>query len=408
VRVRQQRFTEAPARKGAKASGARGGRWPIPWVIRVGSGSRGRSRVERRLLTRVREEVKLSGPAPRFIYGNGNESGFFRPLHGAAELRAIFESIGALLPVERMGLVDHQWALARTGRAPIESVLDLAETLAGETDADVLAALCKPLRFIGRVLVPAAGPRCRERYREWLVGRFGPAFEELGWDAPRDEPDAVRLRRATLLTIVGGIAEDESTLRTAAERCARYLSNPRSLDANLSDGVVSLAARAGDAKLHDRFRAASASAATPQEKRRFLLALADFRTPTLVDRTLRMTLTDAVPTQDVIFVLARLLMNPEANERCWSFIQKRWPKLRRKVPSLLASRLIDATPALLTSAHRREVARFFRANPVPSGERALRQALERFDSTARFRRAAGRPLDRWLQDPAREVKESVE
>jgi hypothetical protein len=120
-----------------------------------------------------------------------------------------------------------------------------------------------------------------------------------------------------------------------------------------------------------------------------------------VDRTLRMTLSDEVPTQDVIFVLARLLMNSEANERSWTFIQKHWPRLRRKVPSLLASRLIDATPALLSTAHRREVARFFRANPVPSGERSLRQALERFDSIARFRRSAARPLARWLRDPAR-------
>jgi puromycin-sensitive aminopeptidase len=407
LRVRQQRFTEAPARKRAKASGAaspaKAGRWPIPWVVRVGSGARGRTRLERRLLSRVREEVKLSGPAPRFVYGNGDESGFFRPLHGATEFRAILKSIAALPTVERMGLVDHQWALARAGRAPIESVLDLAETLAGEADADVLAALCKPLRFIGRALVPVAGPDSRERYRDWLVGRFGPAFAELGWDSPRGEPDALRLRRATLLTIVGGIAGDEATLHTATERCARYLSHPRSLDANLSDGVVSLAARVGDPALHERFCAASASAATPQEERRFLLALADFRLPALVDRTLRMTLSDAVPTQDVIFVLARLLMNPDANERCWSFVQKRWPRLRRKVPSLLASRLIDATPALLTPTHRREVARFFRANPVPSGERALRQALERFDSTARFRRSAARPLTRWLQDPAREA-----
>jgi puromycin-sensitive aminopeptidase len=397
LRVRQQRFTEAPPRKGSKP----GTRWPIPWVVRVGT-ARGRSRIERRLLTRTREEVKLSGPAPRFIYGNGDESGFFRPLHGATELRAILDAIDALPPVERMGLIDHQWALARAGRAPIESVLDLAEALTEESDADVLAALCKPLRFIGRALAPAAGRGASEQYCEWLVRRFAPAFEALGWDAPRGEPDDVRLRRATLLTIVGGIAGDASTIRSAADRCARYLASPRSLDANLADGVVALAARFGDAALHDHFRAAGASAATPQEERRFLLALADFRKPALVDRTLRMTLSNDVPTQDVIFVLARLLMNPAASERSWAFIQKRWPQLRRKVPSLLASRLIDATPALLTVAHRREVARFFRANPVPGGERSLRQALERFDSVARFRRLAARPLARWLQDPARE------
>jgi len=400
LHVRQERFTEAPARRRPQAGASE--RWPIPWVLRVGAGRRGRTRLERRLLIEANERVTLAGPEPRFVYGNGEESGFFRPLHGPQELRAILDSLDALPPVERMGLVDHQWALTRSGRAPVESVLDLADSLAGETDADVLAALCKPLRYLARVVVPAAAPEARDRYRAWLVARFGPAFDQLGWDPKPGEPDRVRLRRATLLTIVGGIAEDAPTQRVAAERCRRYLSKARSLDANLADGVVSLAARGGDAGLHDRFRAAGASASTPQEERRFLLALADFRAPALVDRTLRMTLGDAVPTQDVIFVLARLLANPAANERAWSFIQKRWPRLRRKLPSLLASRLIDATPALVTPAHRREVARFFRENPVPSGERALRQALERFDSAARFRRSAAKPLARWLRD--REIR----
>jgi hypothetical protein len=42
------------------------------------------------------------------------------------------------------------------------------------------------------------------------------------------------------------------------------------------------------------------------------------------------------------------------------------------------------------------VARFFAANPLPSGERALRQSLERFDWYRRFRRPAALELARWL------------
>jgi hypothetical protein len=42
------------------------------------------------------------------------------------------------------------------------------------------------------------------------------------------------------------------------------------------------------------------------------------------------------------------------------------------------------------------VAAFFRENPIPSGERALRQALERFDGYRGFRRAAAAGLARGL------------
>jgi hypothetical protein len=62
------------------------------------------------------------------------------------------------------------------------------------------------------------------------------------------------------------------------------------------------------------------------------------------------------------------------------------------MPALLASRLVESTWRLLTPAHRREVARFFAENPVPSGERALRQTLERFAWYRGFRREAARGL----------------
>jgi hypothetical protein len=160
---------------------------------------------------------------------------------------------------------------------------------------------------------------------------------------------------------------------------------------------VGAAARAGDAKLHRRFEGAMRGADTPQEQRRFLLALADFRESAQIDRTLALSLTDAVATQDVIFLLVRLLGNPAARERTWRFMKRRWPRLRRRMPSLLAGRLIEATPALLTPAYRRDVASFFAKHPVPSGARALRQALERFDAYRTLRRPAAGALERFLR-----------
>jgi hypothetical protein len=47
------------------------------------------------------------------------------------------------------------------------------------------------------------------------------------------------------------------------------------------------------------------------------------------------------------------------------------------------------------------VARFFREHPGPSGERALRQSLERFDWYRGFRRDAARELTAWLESQLR-------
>ncbi|GAG49972.1 unnamed protein product, partial [marine sediment metagenome] len=89
--------------------------------------------------TRTRDSIDLGPRAPRFVYGNAHEGGFFRPAHGAPELEALMGSLSSLPAVERMGLVDHQWALVRAGRAPIGGFLELAAALRDEPDPDVLS-----------------------------------------------------------------------------------------------------------------------------------------------------------------------------------------------------------------------------------------------------------------------------
>jgi aminopeptidase N len=391
LQLRQERFYQQPPKQPAS------GKWAVPWVGRVGRGRSGGGQLVRHMLTRKRDSIALGKRPPRFVYGNANEGGFFRPAHGTRELSALGNALPSLAAVERMGLVDHQWALVCAGREPIGALLDLAADLADEHDPDVLAAVRQPLAFIAHTLIPDAASAEEEHFREWLQETFEPAFSALGWAPARNEPDDVRVRRAVLLAIVGGAAASDAVVRKATELCDAYLKNRRSLDANLTDGVVALAARRGGKGRYRRYLAAARTSDTPQETRRFLLATADFRDPDRIDETLAMSLTDRVPTQDVIFLLGRLMANPAARERTWSFIKRRWPKLRKRMPSLFASRLIEATPSLLTPAHRKDVARFFRENPVPSGDRALRQALERFDWYRGFRRGAAADLRDWLE-----------
>ena len=172
--------------------------------------------------------------------------------------------------------------------------------------------------------------------------------------------------------------------------------DPSALEPNLADGVVNLAARRGDAKLFDRFQHASQHADTPQLRRRMLLGLGGFSERALVDRVLRLSLSDEVGTQDVAILLTRLLSNPAAREPAWEFMKKRWKTLLKRLPPMLVTRPIDATPNLGSRAWRRDVAAFFRANPVPTGARAVRQALERFDFDLTMVERAAPQLRRWL------------
>jgi puromycin-sensitive aminopeptidase len=399
VELRQERFFELPPRSSRVRTAAARVRWPVPWVGRVGSsaasGHGGKTYEARHLLSKRSEWIEAPAAAG-FVYGNAEEGGFFRPLHEPAELADLIESLGALSPAERMGLVDHQWALVRAGRAGVASVLDLVGALTRERDPDVLAAVERPLSTLASRLAPDVSPECEARLRSWVADRYRAQFDALGFEPRRGERDDQRLRRAALLSIVGRIGRDEDVTRQAVARCQRYLRARSSLEPNLADSVVSIAAGAGDEGLHRSFERAMSGARTPQEQRRFLLGLCDFADPPLIDRTLGLVLSDAVPTQDVAFVLVRLFANRAARGPTWEFVRARWPRLRDRMGSLLAARVIAATPALGTRRHRSEVARFFKANPVPSGARTLRQALERFDAYEALRSAQGPALDAYL------------
>jgi puromycin-sensitive aminopeptidase len=389
LRVRQERFFSDPTVPSLR----RRATWPLPLVVKRPSD--GSSSVDRFLVDGASREVQLSAESsPEWIYGNAAAGGFYRVLHEKRDHAVLVRALGEVLSaVERLALVGDQWALVRAGRASIESFLDVIDALGDETDYDVLEGIGGALGLIDDQLVEGESQR---RFRAWIARCFGPQLDALGWEAKPGEEDAHRLRRAAVLRLVGSIAEAPPVAAEARRRLDGYLVDRSSLEPNLADTVVSLAARHGEADLYERYRQVTASVATPQERRRFLLNLASFRRDDLVARTLAATLTDEIPTQDVAFVYLRLFANPLGRDSSWRFLTRHWTAIRRRVPPLMISRLVDGTPALRDPRYAREVARFFRAHPVAEAARSLKQALEIFRLNAELRRRAAPGLERWL------------
>ena len=389
--VHQERFFADPRVPAAR----RRGKWPVPLVVKWRGG--GGAATGRFLVDKTRDRLDLpTSAAPAWYFGNADAGGFYRVAHDPADRAALLADLSTgLTPVERLALAGDQWALVRSGRAPIESFLEVADALGEETDYDVLDGIAGPLDLIDEQ-VAEPGSAVQAGFRAWIARRFGPQLERLQWAAAPGEDDPTRLRRAALVRLLGGVAEAPAVLAEARRRLDAYLADRSALEPNLADPVVALAARVGDEALYDRYRAAVAAAATPQERRRFLLGLGSFRTRAARERTLAAVLTPEIPTQDVAFLLMRLLANPAARGETWKFMTRKWAALRRRVPPLMISRLVEVTPALRDPGYARDVGRFFRTHPVPEARRAVKQALEVFRLNAELRRRTAPGLARWL------------
>jgi puromycin-sensitive aminopeptidase len=394
LEVRQERFYSSPL----SAPDAEPP-WPVPLVVRVHP-SRGRPRILRELFRAARGHLELGGDV-QLVYANADEGGFYRVLHDRASFGRILEERRRLAPVERVGLVGHQWAALRAGRSELEDFLAAVEAYRDEKEPEALEALAGPLALLSDPVAWMAGDEVEARFRAWLAALFRPALGRLDPRPRSGEKDRPRLRRAALLRIVGGIGEDREVQAIAEDAARRYLRSRRAVDPNLATSIVEIGARDGDERLYRDYLQAMKKASTPQDRVRFALALGAFRAPDLVQRTLELSLGDEIPTQDVASLLGRLLGARHSREAAWEFVRKRWKDLSPRVPPGLASRLILTLPALHTRAHRREVQAFFRAHPIPTARRALKQALERFDLDQELRARVAPALRRWLAAPSR-------
>jgi len=365
--LRQERFyADAGAGQHAEPQA-----WPVPMVITFG-GPAG-VREERVLLTDARAEVTL--PQAEWCFPNGGAAGFYRFAMDDAAFEALLAAVpGALGAHERLSLVDNQWALLRAGKVSVDQFFRLLDGYRGESDRAVFAALADHLAWLNLHVVAEA---VRAPFERYVDAYYQPAFAELGWDPRPDEPADDRMKRAAVLGALGLIARATEVRTTARHRLERYFDDRASLDPNLASVIAGIAARDGDTELYERYleRKRSASA-DPEEEQRFLLALAAFEPPALIQRTLELALTNEVRAQDRPFLLAGLLGRRASRLPAWAFVRDRWNELVALMDPMLVQNLIRALAQLTAEPTASEVRAFLQPRATDETRETIAQVTE--------------------------------
>jgi puromycin-sensitive aminopeptidase len=405
LELAQQRFLARPpgrrpqARPRAKGAPRREPRWKIPWIGRTGGRAGGGSRSLRHLLTKRREPLDDRETRASWLYGNADESGFFRVEHTEEMQRDLRANLARLAPIERIGLVGHQWALVRAGRAPIASVLDLLAALGSEGEPDVLVAVEHVLTRLFQRLAPSRGATTEARLRRWIELHFGGQVDGLGLAAKAGEEESVARRRATLFAIVGGLAGAARVVDRCRHDARTHLIAERPLPSELADVVLCVAARQGDEALHDALCEATRRADTPQTRQRSLFALAEFVEPGLIRRSLAAADDEGLaPRPDRASLLMIMLARRASAEPTWRHVQRCWRRLEKGLPPILLARLAATTSAALPPSAAKEIRTFFTRHPLAAGSRVLRQVAEELAIARRFEQTAGPALEVYLSD----------
>jgi puromycin-sensitive aminopeptidase len=370
-------------------------RWPVPLVIKYGTDDG--IREHRSILSSERGTIRL--PGARWFFPNGGGRGFYRFRFASAfEGDRLDAGISHLAAEERLALVDDLWAIARHGKATLAMFLARLETLRGEQDRAVLAAIGDSLSWLSNYAVRDATERPFARLVDEL---YRPILDAAGW-TPRESDDTdLREKRTRAIGMLGSHARAQDVRDEAQRRVRDHLEGRERLHPDVAGVVIAVAATIGDKTLWDRYvaRMQQAQASDTQEEARFRQALIYFEDPELAHRTAEAIFSPIIRVQDRGLMLIPMMQSRRTRLAAWEAVKTHWDRdiAATDLAPLLKQGYVTAVSQLTQRGVVDEAAAFLEHKRTPDIQETVAQSLERL----RINTAAAERLADELEDALR-------
>ena len=341
-----------------------------------------------------RREQTLTVPAAKVFFPNAKAMGYYRYSVADATGREMLRGVETgLSPAERIDLFGNLWANVHADNASVGTYLNLVERVENDTHARVVGTALGPLGTIEDRI--ASTPQEKAALRAWELKTFQPAYEKLGAPSATDTPNKRQLR-AELFGLLGH-AGDKQVIAQAGVIAEKYLADPGSVDANLANAALAVAAANGNAAFFDKLQHVYETADNPQIQEEALHLLATFKNPELERRALDFAASGKVKNQDSIFLFATGLRLPSTRAVTWQYIQQNWAKVKaQNTAFLMGSYLVGAAGSFCSAEKEAEVRHFFTTHPLPASSRALTRATQEIHDCMTLREQQEGHLKHWI------------
>jgi alanyl aminopeptidase len=386
VRLTQRRFLQDGSVPGTKQT------WRIP--VTLAFESAGKRQTKSVLLTAESVTIDL-GPSHDWIHPNADERGYYRWSVPASALGALTGAARArLTPRERVGMIGNLGALFEAGLLAPGDYLTSLRRFGDDPDPEVLASLIVALKGLEEPFGDRAG---RPALAAYVRSTLRPAWQRIGPEPRPGEPDSVGILRPDLRAMLGTLGEDPEVQAEARATTARYLADPSSVPPAIALRSLAIAARHGDMKLWEAFRARFESATTPLERASFLKALGAFYDPAIVRRALAYVLEGPLRPTETFDIPREMVRDPELEEIAYRWTKENYGEITKRIPpwgtALMPNSAEGCSPA------RVEDAKAFFSDParaVPGTARSLDKVAENVTACARLRSRTGADVRAFL------------
>ena len=389
VSLRQSRFLP----KGSKADAS--AQWRVPICLRYGIAKD----VQRECFELSDKESTVTlgvEGCPDWLYPNADEQGYYRWRIATSALRelATLHREKLTLP-ERVALPGHLSALFEAGQLDVASYLDTLEALAKDRHPLVIGGVISGINMVENASLSQAGVK---PYATRIRKLAKPLLKRIGRKAKEGEETQIRMLRPRLISLLATVGQDSSAMKHAKTMTERFIKSEQAINADERSYALRIAASEGDERLWVALKSAFDKASSPAIRRDLLVALSNFRAPTLLTKTLNLLLDGTLRAQDMGTVARRALQHRMTRTHAWEWMVQHYKELLTLLGDKYASRFPRLAQGFCTPAQREAVLTFF-ADPehLTSGsERNLGLALERIERCIRLRSDTESALDRYL------------
>uniref|UniRef100_A0A8C5RGQ6 Aminopeptidase n=1 Tax=Laticauda laticaudata TaxID=8630 RepID=A0A8C5RGQ6_LATLA len=287
-------------------------------------------------LTLVLKDVKPE----QWIKLNLGTVGFYRTQYSTEILESLIPAIRdlSLLPVDRLGLQNDLFSLARAGIISTVEVLKVMEAFVNEPNYTVWSDLSCNLGILSTLL---SHTDFYEEIQAFIRDIFSPIGEKLGWDPRPGEGHLDALLRGLVLGKLGK-AGHKATLEEARRRFKDHVEGKHILSADLRSSVYVTVLKHGDSITLDTMLKLHKQADMQEEKNRIERVLGAISQPELIQKVLTFALSEEVRPQDTVSVIGGVAGgSKQGRKAAWKFVRDNWEELyNRYQGGFLISRLI--------------------------------------------------------------------